>query len=187
MRTADIISSVRYDFGAVKRFLQDKNNEGELNLDQLVMIGSETSAPLVMNWTAIDARARPLTIGKQGQFVRAMILLSPDKACEGVLVKTALQVDAVKKTIAAQFIVGRKDTRTYKDVRRLYGTFEGYRSKNTSKNLYIEALDTSLQGTRMLEVKTLLVPERINAFIKKLVDEEAAEHAWEERRSLRAH
>ena len=62
------------DMEAVRKFLVDKNDAGELNLNKLCLVGSGMGASVAANWAVQDWSAPPLAVGKQGQDVKALVL-----------------------------------------------------------------------------------------------------------------
>ena len=62
---------------AVRGFLVGKNDAGELNLNKLCLVGVGMGATVAVNWAAQDWDAPPLLVGKQGQDVKALVLVSP--------------------------------------------------------------------------------------------------------------
>ncbi len=186
MRTTDVQHMMTYDLETVKSFLVDENNDEDpqLNLDLLCVVGAEEGAVLALHWTAMDWSWPELSTGKQGQFVKAYVLLSPPAAFKTLIARNALQHRAVARTLPAQIIVGRKGSRSYTNANRLHTTLKNLRSRTTTddnRNLYFEELDTSLQGTRLLDGKGLRVADRIIAFIEKHVASKRDEYPWEER------
>ena len=80
---------VTEDLVAVKDFLWDKNNAGELNIDKLCIIGAEMGASVALNFAAYDAAGYdkgtvfygPL---KLARFVKVLVLISPKWAFPGL-------------------------------------------------------------------------------------------------------
>src|SRR5262245_42776505 len=66
-----------FDLEAIRSFLIEKNDAGELNLNKLCILGAGMSANVAVNWALQDWTAPPLAIGKQGQDVKALVLISP--------------------------------------------------------------------------------------------------------------
>ena len=69
---------------AVKDFLWERNNAGELNIDKLCVVGAEMGASVALNFALADALdqdsnrvLRPDY--KLGRFVKALVLISPER------------------------------------------------------------------------------------------------------------
>ena len=73
------------DIEACKRFLLRENNEGELNIELLTVVAAgEMGAVIGLNWVAMDWSWPILPGRKQGQDVKALVLLSPGQSFKGV-------------------------------------------------------------------------------------------------------
>jgi len=75
---------VAIDMPALKNYLIARNNEGELNIEKLVVVGAEESALLAMYWTQLDWSIPASGNRKQGQDIKAVILLSPAWSVPGL-------------------------------------------------------------------------------------------------------
>jgi pimeloyl-ACP methyl ester carboxylesterase len=64
-----LVAMSTLDMEALRNFLVDKNDDGELNLNKLCIVGSGMGASVAVNWAAKDWAAPPLAVGKQGQDV----------------------------------------------------------------------------------------------------------------------
>lgn len=76
------IPLVTEDIEACKRFLKERHNAGELNLEMLTVIACGDSTPVVATWALADWQWPPYKGVKQGQDVKLMILLSPVRKFE---------------------------------------------------------------------------------------------------------
>lgn len=75
--------NITQDIEACKRFLIQKNNAGDINVDLLVVVAVGKMVPPAVqwslnDWTAFPARS-PSTGVKQGQDVKGLVLVSPKK------------------------------------------------------------------------------------------------------------
>lgn len=76
------IPSVTEDIEACKRFLKERHNAGELNLELLTIVACGESTPVAATWALADWQWPPYKGVKQGQDVKLMILLSPVRKFE---------------------------------------------------------------------------------------------------------
>ena len=65
------------DIDQCKRFLLEKNNEGELNIDLLNVVAVGDSCHLAIAWAISDWSWKPMGTIKQGQDVKSLTLFSP--------------------------------------------------------------------------------------------------------------
>ncbi len=81
-RANDYTNMAKYDMGALRSFLVKRNNAGELNLNKLVIVGSEMGAAVAMVWAAYDWTIPNYEHAgiKQGQDVKALVLISPKRS-----------------------------------------------------------------------------------------------------------
>ena len=70
LRAGDIELMVNQDMEAIKRFLKKKNNQQQLNIEKLCVVGAEMGATVAINWAATDWMYEKLPTGKQGQDVK---------------------------------------------------------------------------------------------------------------------
>jgi len=75
---------VSIDLPAIKEFLIEKNNEKELDIERLAVVAAEESAVLAVFWAQIDWSIPPSGRVKQGQDIKALILLSPQWSVPGL-------------------------------------------------------------------------------------------------------
>lgn len=184
------------DMMAIKSFLWDRNNAGELNLDKLCIVGADMGAAVAMNFALADAQQQDVNhvFGaeheyKLGRFVKAVVLLSPERSFHGLAIPPTLRHPAVQHDIAVLILVGKQDGKAMDEAKQIQGLFKKYHpepggeNKADKKSLFFGALDTSLQGTRLLDPK-FNVPAAIAEFIDRrlLKSEESKNWLWMERK-----
>ena len=163
MNRAAFAAMVAGDVEACKTFLRDQNNEEQLNIDKLCLVGAEMGAIVALNWAALDWAWPPLPRGKQGQDVKALVLLSPAWTIKGFSVNPAMASPAVQSDKISIYILTDKKAA---DAKRLEKTLAKTRANSEEKSLIMVPLETSLAGTKMLEVPELEVAKRISKFIE---------------------
>jgi len=153
---ADFGRMVQYDMETLKSFLMDKNNEGELNIEKLTVVGAEMGAGVALNWAAQDWSWPPLAGKKQGQDVKGLVLLSPEWSFRGLSARAAMNHPAVQSRLSVLIGVGERDAKAVAEAKRLYSVFERYHLEpppeeaTEKKDLFFGNFDTDLQGTKML-------------------------------------
>ena len=170
-RPADFGAMVQYDLEAWKRFLLERNDAEALNIERLCVIGAEMGAGVALNWALLDWSWPQYPGMKQGQDVKALVLLSPQWNFRGLEVHKALNHPYISSTMSIMLIVGAGDSRALQDAERIFGFLERARPgwdklPGPARSLFFGKLDTSLQGTRLLGVQGLNVEEAIARFIE---------------------
>jgi pimeloyl-ACP methyl ester carboxylesterase len=174
------------DVEACKRFLLAKNNEGQLNIEKLCLVGAEMGGVVAMDYARFDW-SWPLLAIKQGQDVKALVLISPQRSFRGLQIKSLLSQRAIVGQLSMMLLVGSEDKRAEQEARQLYTSLKRFHpnadaAKPADRTLFYLSLPTSLQGTKMFEAPELQVAERIAGFIKvRLVDQA---FPWKKRKSM---
>ncbi len=166
---------VEDDVETLKRFLIRQNNEEQLNIDKLCVVGAGMGAVVAINWAALDWSWPPLATGKQGQDVKALVLISPPQVFRGLSTKNALTTDALQKKIAIFLAVGRDDRRALAQAKRIYTQLqrrrtpqERRRTPQEREQLRTIGYRTSLQGVKLLK-KEFPLEDHIVKFINEMV------------------
>ncbi|MFZ1932600.1 MAG: alpha/beta fold hydrolase [Thermoguttaceae bacterium] len=184
---------VTQDMRAVKDFLWEKNNAGELNIDKLCIVGAEMGSSVALNFALVDTIEQernqvPRPNYKVGCFVKALVLISPELSFRGLPTRMAATYPHVQGDISVMIVVGKQDAKALSEARRLYGIFAKSHpepvgdDKLDKQTLVWNDLDTKLQGTKLLDPKFNL-PAAIAAFIqRRLVKSDAAKDwTWRKR------
>jgi pimeloyl-ACP methyl ester carboxylesterase len=195
MQPAQIGFMVTKDMEAVKKFLWEKNNAGELNIDKLCIVGAEMGASVAINFAVADAIAQDMnpvarSDYKLGRFVKAMVLISPELSFRGLPIRA--NKGNLIPDIAMLIVVGKQESKALTDATRIHGIFERFHpepegdtpaEKNDKRTLFFVKLDTSLQGTKLLDPK-FNVGAMIADFLHRrlMKSEESREWTWKERK-----
>ncbi len=157
------------DLETVKRFLMAENNSGALNIDKLAIVAADMGATVAMNWAKTDWGWEPLAIGKQGQDVKALVLLSPPERFKSLRMSDALNDPAVRRELSLYIIVGQEDAAATRDAQKMFTVLKRTHPapvKEEDTDLFYRQVKTSLQGTKLL-AKEFGLSERIAEFIDK--------------------
>ncbi len=180
---------MQYDIEAAKSHLLQKNNAGELNIDLLCFVGFDMGAVVGLNWVRYDWSVPPLPTLKQGQDVKAFVLVSPEQSFRGLPLQPALDDRVVRGELSAMVIFGEQQSDAATAGRRIFNTLKrSHREIPTDpqerqrlQDLFLLELDTSLQGTKLLTSNALKVPERIEEFIQWRLVDRADQYPWQDR------
>jgi pimeloyl-ACP methyl ester carboxylesterase len=188
---------VTQDMKAIKDFLWEKNNDGELNIDKLCVVGSEMGASVALGFAAFDAvgYGTGAYYGPRqlGRFVKLVVLISPKWTLPGLAINQVIKNPVVQSDIAVMILVGKQDPKALKEAERIYGVFERWHPEPTGadknekldrQTLILGKLDTKLQGKGLLD-RTFNIESYIADFCyRRLVKSDAArEWGWKERKT----
>ena len=163
LSTNDLYEMRYGDMELLRRFLVEKNDAGELNLNKLCIVGAEMGAVVgvyyAMNdWTQIRREANRAAAA---QDIKGLVLISPDRDFRGMPLNKPLNHPLVRSQISAMIVVGREDSRSLTEAKRVYNvlrkthvTRDDVADDELSKiDLFFLEAPTKLQGTRMLGVR----------------------------------
>lgn len=164
---------VTYDMETLRSFLKKKDQEGELNIEKLCLVGAEMGASVAVCWARNDWNWPPLLgQGKQGQYVKALVLISPKWTFPGLKLRDALAHPAVRSRLSVLIVVGGGSSREVADAKRVNAVLKPFHpdpppeEATEKQDLFFGRLDTKLQGTKMLGVRALNLERSIARFIE---------------------
>lgn len=163
LKKSDFEAMATQDMEAVKKFLLEKNNAGELNIEKLCVVGADMGALVAMDWAVRDWNAPPLLNVKQGKDVKALVLISPPMNFRGISVSPALSTSTLQSDLSVLVLVGNQDRKTLDDAQRIHKKIGALRPKPPtdpdeaakSQDVFFAPVKTNLQGTKILESKEL--------------------------------
>jgi pimeloyl-ACP methyl ester carboxylesterase len=164
----DYADMVRRDLETVKGFLLGRNNAGELNIERLGIVGVEMGSTLAVNWAALDWSWPMLATGKQGQDVKAVAVVSPEWSYRGVRITEAMAQPAVQSQLAFLIVTGGRNAKLSAEAKRLYSALARHHAETTAiekQTLFLHQPATSLQGTQLMQEKSLDVEQMIVDFM----------------------
>jgi alpha-beta hydrolase superfamily lysophospholipase len=176
------------DVEAAKNFLIEKNNAGEVNIEMLCVVGAEMGSIVALNWAAMDWSAPRTPYLKQGQYVKALVLLSPRQAIQRLTATKALAHPAIARQVSIMIAVGKEGRKEYSDAKRIHSRLENIRphvepeDRLRKQDLFLITADTNLQGTNLLN-RNLPVNIMIARFIDLRLLFKREDYPWGERKS----
>jgi hypothetical protein len=177
-----------WDVQACKKFLQEENNKGELNLEMLTVVGAEFGALVALQFAQLDWGWPVLTTGKQGQDLKALALLTPIDGFKRVTAAEAVQslrapISTTKFSVL--IVAGQQDRGGYSDAKRLHKQIENlYPNDLKEAGCWLVTPETNAQGAQLIEPQRRLGTEQIlTNFIKQRLLDRKSEFEWSERRS----
>lgn len=190
MRSTDM-AGLLFDIEACKKFLMDKNNEGQVNIELLCVVGADVGAIAAVNWAAYDWSRRQLPAFKQGQDVKALVLISPMSSFKGFTLQKALAHPIIQKSLSVMLIVGDADRTASRDAKQMHTRLEKMRDdppenpeeRLKKQDLFFLKPNTTLQGTQLINVPSLPLRNNIALFIDLRLVRNADLFPWTERKS----
>ncbi len=185
----DAEAMVKTDMEAVRQFLVDKNDAGELNLNRLCYFGVGLGAAVATNAAAVDWAVPNLNRGKQGQDVKALVLVSPPWRQLGLSMLPALRQPGVQKEVAVLLTYGGEDKSTKSNAKRIVTQLEKGRPTPPEAaegepapvpTIVDRPGESTLQGTAWLKQAGDRGEQLILRFLEEWLVK--PEHPWTQRR-----
>lgn len=166
------VDAMTMDIEACKTFLLKRNNEGQLNIEQLGILGSGFGGTLALKWSIQDWSYPNLGALKQGQDVKALIMISPSRSFRGTTINTELNQLVILRNISVLTIVGGEDSRSMSEAKRIHNSLERAWPKDEREEAVpFATAATSLQKTELLKSRGMGVDRWIGRFItRRLID-----------------
>ena len=153
----------QYDAEACRIFLQSKKN---VNIEKLCVVGAEMGAVVAMNYAARDWSWPPLGGKKQGQYVKALVLISPDMTFKSLSAKQAMNNSTVRSGLSILMIVSSaKGGDGAKRLDKIFAQSHPVPADPKNRDYFFKKVNTTLKGTDMLG-KQLNVEKYIGQFIE---------------------
>ncbi len=173
----DLVEMVKRDMEKLKSFLVQRHNAGELNLEKLCVVGADMGAVVAMNWAVWDWHWPVYPEFKQGQYVKALVLISPPWSFKGIDVSDAVNHPAIRGAtrvgISVQIIYGADDRKAATDAERIHKLLQQQRPKfedeaeaREKQDLWIlPVAKTKLQGTKLVAARGPEIYQAIASFV----------------------
>jgi len=166
------------DVQACKKFLLEKDNSGDLNIEKLCVVGAEYGATIAIRWAAYDWSQQDLPAYKLGQDVKALVLLSPQPPYKAVSYREALPF--VQSQLSWLIIAGSEDTKSSQEASKLNKQLQIHHPRTgDDTDLFLEEPETRLAGTKLL-ADTLRIKQMIGVFIEKRLVKSGPQ--WQDRK-----
>lgn len=188
LNSRDVQAMVGFDMEAARKFLVTENDAGKLNLNRLSIIGTGLGAMVGINWAARDWAAPPLARIKQGQDVKAMVLVSPRWKKSGLSLQLPLKQPGIQSQVATMILYGGGNRRVARDAERFYDQLERHHkdlqppTKSSLPMIFKSGPDTELQGTEWLKMAGPKAEDLIIRFLTQYAAEK--EYEWSKRRAM---
>ncbi|TWT73895.1 alpha/beta hydrolase [Allorhodopirellula solitaria] len=181
MGKRDTDAIVRYDLEVAKQFLKEENNAGRLNLNALCMLGVEEGAILAGYWSIRDWEIPSVGRMKQGQDVKALVYVSPEKNLHG-LAMSAPATDPILMRLPTMIVAGKSSSQGSESERmgsRLE-TMKKRFNRGTASGFEMVLPKTNLSGPALINDDATVIP-KIVKFLQENVQVSKTQNPWIER------
>lgn len=178
MGKRDVGNIIAMDLEKAKGFLKDENNAGNLNLNALVIIGIREGCIMGTTWASRDWSFPSVGRKKQGQDVKAIVMVSPDKQIKGVPIDPVLKDPNILRLPI--LIVGGTTNPEAKETRRIAKRIKGTKTRaggGTAPGFQLEMIETSLTGAALVNEASEVIPAIVD-FVKEEVRISDDENPW---------
>lgn len=176
------------DVEAMKRVLVEKNNNAELNIEMLTVIAADLGTLVALNWSAMDWSWPVMPAFKQGQDVKALVLLTPKQTFKRLNANTALNHPAISRRLSILIAVGDQQPRDLSEAKRIHSRLERIRppvaaeDRLQKQDLFLIPAPTPLQSTKLLD-RALPVGGSIMRFLELRLLRKLEDFPWTERKN----
>lgn len=182
--------AVQADIEACKRFLIRKNDAEVCNIELMAILAAGASGMPALQWSVLDWSYLPAAI-KQGQDVKAVVLLSPPRTHQAWQMAPVLRAPLIvgqghPQPLELMFVVGEK-SEVSRDVRSMYQQLSGMRGRRdeaddwAKHNVYLLATESEHLGVDLVLQHPQVVPDRIFDFLEYRVFDRADEYGHHKR------
>ncbi|MEM9827497.1 MAG: alpha/beta fold hydrolase [Planctomycetota bacterium] len=168
MGRRDVEAIVQMDLEAAKGFLKEKNNDGKLNLNALVVAGVGEGCVMAVQWAVIDWKFPSVGRVKQGQDVKGLVLISPKKLVKGISIEPIYNNRAL--VALPIMVIGSEQSRDASDTRQIIKRIQGMKRRFGRGN--IERFDEIMAPTTLVGASLINGYDKVVPAVVDFVDRE---------------
>jgi pimeloyl-ACP methyl ester carboxylesterase len=181
---------MKADIEVAKRFLLEKNNAGECNIEALGIVACDVMCSAAMQWAIADWSAPVLPAFKQGQDVKALVLLSPAPPFKGFNGNDFFVNQTTRKALSVMLVAGSDDGKSLSEAKRINSKLQQFHPKPSGDDaldrkqldLFLVTPPTELVGSKLLS-RALPVVNNIANFLNLRLTERQDQYLWSDRKS----
>ena len=181
MSKRDVENIINFDLEKAKGFLKEENDRGKLNLNAMIVIGVGEGCVMAARWAQRDWSFPSVGRQKQGQDVKAMVFISPEKQIKGTAIDPTLANPAILQLPI--MIVAGTDSPEAAEARRVAKRIESIKKRmgrGEASGFQLKMLDTGLSGPSLVNDYASVVPS-ITKFVKSEVEISDEVNPWIQR------
>lgn len=184
------LESMTFDIEAGKKYLLEKNNAGECNIEALGIVACDVMCSAAMRWAIADWAAPILPAFKQGQDVKALVLLSPAPPFKGFNGNDFFVNPITRKQLSVMLVAGSEEAKSLSEAKRLNSKLQQFHPKPSGDDaldrkqldLFLVTPGTELQGSKLLS-RALPIVNNIANFLNLRLTERQDQYTWSDRKS----
>jgi pimeloyl-ACP methyl ester carboxylesterase len=192
MPASEFVNMYAQDMEAIRSFLVKENDDGKLNLNALVIVGSEMGASVAVHFAGYNncllPRVEPGVRRAPSPDVKGLVLISPAVSNPPTLsIMTGLKTyPALKSELPMLILVGNGTRKAIVDADRITKLIKPYhpepQNESQKQTFFYVKLATSLEGAKLFSDAAR--PLNINAIIAKFLNTCVVDQSypWRERR-----
>jgi pimeloyl-ACP methyl ester carboxylesterase len=176
MSKRDVENIIAFDLEKAKGFLKQENNEENLNLNALVLIGIGEGCVMAAHWAQRDWNFPSVGRMKQGQDVKCLVFVSPEKQIKGVAIDPTLG----SLVRLPMMVVAGASSPEASEAKRLAKRVEGMKKRigrGKATGFEFKSVDTSLSGPALVTELSSVI-SGITEFITNEVVISDDENEW---------
>ncbi|QDT06105.1 Alpha/beta hydrolase family protein [Rubripirellula lacrimiformis] len=160
MSKRDIESIILMDLETSKGFLKEENDAGNLNMNALVVVGIREGCVMATHWAARDWSFPSVGSNKQGQDVKGLVLISPEKQIKSIALDQALMSPTILQLPI--MVVAGKESPEGSEAQRIIKRVEGVKRRaggGTVTGFEGKMVDTALSGHSLVNDVSEVIPD----------------------------
>jgi hypothetical protein len=181
MSKRDIDNIIRLDIEKGKSFLKGENDAEKLNLNALVVIGVREGCVLAAHWAQRDWSFPSVGRMKQGQDVKCLVFISPQKQIKGVGIDPTLSNPNLLR-LPIMIVAGEQSPEA-SEAKRIAKRIESIKKRmgrGVASGFELRMVDTPQGGSRLVRDVSSVIPA-ITKFVTSHVSISEDENPWIER------
>lgn len=178
MSRRDIMNIINLDIETAKAFLKRENNAGNLNLNALVVVGIGEGAVMAARWAQRDWSFPSVGTKKQGQDVKALVYISPEKQVKGIAIEPTLK-DPFLIRLPIMIVTGNSGS-SAAEAKRIGKRIEAMKRRlggGTVSRFEMKTVNTTLSGPALVNDVSAVIPA-ITKFITSQVPVSDEVNTW---------
>lgn len=178
MSRNDVESIIGFDLEKAKAFLKEENNKENLNLNALVVIGVREGCVMAAHWAQRDWGFPSVGRMKQGQDVKCLVFISPEKQIKGIGIDPTL--NNMNLLQLPMMIVAGESSPEAAEAQRVGKRVEAVKKRmgrGEASGFELLMVDTPLSGPSLVNDVSVVTPAIVK-FVKSNVVISNDENPW---------